>query len=205
MLFETPKLDDTQLDAIREVGNIGAGHAATALSQLIEKKIFIKVPQVLFLSLEEITTLVGGPQALIAGVTMHVLGDVSAKIVMDLPRTSAVQLATMLTKQQADERQILTALEHSAIKEVGNILAGAYLNALTEFLGLMLLQSVPQLVFDLAEAVVAEIAKGMPEDVKVLCIETTFSEPNRIINGHFFLIPDKNSLDQILKAIRVKS
>ena len=205
MLFETPKLDDTQLDAIREVGNIGAGHAATALSQLIEKKIFIKVPQVLFLSLEEITTLVGGPQALIAGVTMHVLGDVSAKIVMVLPRTSAVQLATMLTKQQADERQILTALEHSAIKEVGNILAGAYLNALTEFLGLMLLQSVPQLVFDLAEAVVAEIAKGMPEDVQVLCIETTFSEPNRIINGHFFLIPDKNSLDQILKAIRVKS
>jgi chemotaxis protein CheC len=205
VLFETPKLDDIQLDAIREVGNIGAGHAATALSQLIEKKIFIKVPQVLFLSLDEIITLVGGPQALIAGVTMHVLGDVSAKIVMILPRASAVQLATMLTKQQADERQILTALEHSAIKEVGNILAGAYLNALTEFLGLMLLQSVPQLVFDLAEAVVAEIGKGMPEDVKVLCIETTFTEPNRIINGHFFLIPEKSSLDQILKAIRVKS
>lgn len=205
MLFESVKLDDTQLDAIREVGNIGAGHAATALSQLIEKKIFIKVPQVLFLTLEEIITLVGGPQALIAGVTMHVLGDVSAKIVMVLPRSSAVHLATMLTKQQADERQILTAMEHSAIKEVGNILAGAYLNALTEFLGLMLLQSVPQLVFDLAEAVVAEISKGMPEDVKVLCIETTFTEPNRVINGHFFLIPEKNSLEQILKAIRVKS
>ncbi|NTV53324.1 MAG: chemotaxis protein CheC [Candidatus Firestonebacteria bacterium] len=205
MLFESVKLDDTQLDAIREVGNIGAGHAATALSQLIEKKIFIKVPQVLFLTLEEIITLVGGPQALIAGVTMHVLGDVSAKIVMVLPRSSAVHLATMLTKQQADERQILTAMEHSAIKEVGNILAGAYLNALTEFLGLMLLQSVPQLVFDLAEAVVVEISKGMPEDVKVLCIETTFTEPNRVINGHFFLIPEKNSLEQILKAIRVKS
>jgi chemotaxis protein CheC len=205
VLFDTPKLDEVQLDAIREVGNIGAGHAATALSQLIEKKVFIKVPRVLFLSLDEIITLVGGPQALIAGVTMHVLGDVSAKIVMILPRASAVQLATMLTKQQADERQILTALEHSAIKEVGNILAGAYLNALTEFLGLMLLQSVPQLVFDLAEAVVAEIAKGMPEDVKVLCIETTFTEPNRVINGHFFLIPEKNSLEPILKAIRVKS
>jgi len=76
---------------------------------------------------------------------------------------------------------------------------------LTEFLGLMLLQSVPQLVFDLAEAVVTEITKGMPEDVKVLCIETKFTEPNRIINGHFFLIPEKSSLEQILKAIRVKS
>ncbi len=204
-MFDTPKLDETQMDAIKEVGNIGAGHAATALSQLIEKKIFIKVPQVLFLTLDEIINLVGGAQSLIAGVTMHVLGDVSAKIVLILPRTSAVQLATMLTKQQADERQILTALEHSAIKEVGNILAGAYLNALTEFLGLMLLQSVPQLVFDLAEAVMAEVTKGMPEDLKVLCIETTFSEPNRVINGHFFLIPEKNSLEQILKAIRTRS
>jgi chemotaxis protein CheC len=205
VLFESPKLNETQLDAIKEMGNIGAGHAATALSQLIEKKIFIKVPQVLFLSLDDITNLVGGPQTLIAGVTMHVLGDVSAKIVMILPRTSAVQLATMLTKQQADERQILTALEHSAIKEVGNILAGAYLNALTEFLGLMLLQSVPQLVFDLAEAVIAEIAKGMSPDVKALCIETTFTASNRDIQGHFFLIPEKSSLDQILNAIRVKS
>ncbi len=193
------------MDAIKEVGNIGAGHAATALSQLIEKKIFIKVPQVLLLSVTDIINLLGGPQALIAGVTMHVLGDISAKIVLILPRTSAVQLATMLTKQQADERQILTALEHSAIKEVGNILAGAYLNALTEFLGLMLLQSVPQLVFDLSEAVMAEVTKGMPEDVRILCIETQFSEPNRIIQGHFFLIPEKNSLDQILKAIRAKN
>lgn len=204
-MFEIPKLNETQMDAIKEMGNIGAGHAATALSQLIEKKIFIKVPQVLFLSLDDIINLVGGPQALIAGVTMHVLGDVSAKIVMILPRASAVQLATMLTKQAADERQILTALEHSAIKEVGNILAGAYLNALTEFLGLMLLQSVPQLVFDLAEAVIGEIAKSMPEDIKALCIETTFTASNRDIQGHFFLIPEKSSLDQILAAIRVKS
>ncbi len=204
-MFESPKLDEVQMDAIKEVGNIGAGHAATALSQLIEKKIFIKVPQVLLLSVTDIINLLGGPQALIAGVTMHVLGDISAKIVLILPRTSAVQLATMLTKQQADERQILTALEHSAIKEVGNILAGAYLNALTEFLGLMLLQSVPQLVFDLSEAVMAEVTKGMPEDVRILCIETQFSEPNRIIQGHFFLIPEKNSLDQILKAIRAKN
>ncbi|MCD4813059.1 chemotaxis protein CheC [bacterium] len=196
-------LSDIQLDAVREVGNIGAGHAATALSQLIEKKIMITVPKVLCLPLNKVVDLVGGPQSLIAGVTMHVLGDVSAKIVLILPRKSALQMAGLLTKQDTEERQILTMLEHSAIKEAGNILAGAYLNALTEFLGLLLLQSVPQLIFDMAEAVVTELSKGFPSNTEVICIETEFMESNRVINGYFFLMPDKVSLDVILRATQV--
>jgi len=201
----TPKLDEVQLDAIKEVGNIGAAHAATALSQLIGKKIFITVPQVVCVPLSQAVSLVEGPQSLIAGVTMHVLGDISAKIVLLLPRTSALQLAGLLTNQNTEERQVLTVLEHSAIKEAGNILAGAYLNALTEFLGMMLLQSVPQMIFDLAEAVLAEVAKGLPEDIEIICIETKFMEARSIINGHFLMIPEKKSLDIILRAIRVTS
>lgn len=199
-----PRLDEVQLDAIREVGNIGAGHAATALSQLIGKKVIITVPRVLCVPLTEATAVVGGSQALIAGVTMHVLGDIAAKIALILPRSSALQLAGLLTNQNTEERQVLTVLEHSAIKEAGNILAGAYLNALTEFLGMMLLQSVPQLIFDLASAVMAEITKGMPSDTDVIFIETEFMEANRTISGHFLMIPEKNSLDLVLKAIRVQ-
>jgi chemotaxis protein CheC len=200
----SPRLDEVQLDAIREVGNIGAGHAATALSQLIGKKVFITVPRVLCVPVSEAVSVVGGPQALIAGVTMHVLGDIAAKIALILPRSSALQLAGLLTNQNTEERQILTVLEHSAIKEAGNILAGAYLNALTEFLGMMLLQSVPQLIFDLASAVMAEITKGMSGDTDVIYIETEFMEARQTISGHFLMIPEKNSLDLVLKAIRVQ-
>ncbi len=196
-------LDDMQLDAVKEVGNIGAGHAATALSQLIDKKIMIAVPKVLCLPLMRVVDLVGGPQSLVAGVTMHVLGDISAKIVLILPRQSALQLASLLIKQESEERRTLSMLEHSAIKEAGNILAGAYLNALTEFLGLLLLQSVPQLVFDMAEAVVNELAKGFPASTEVICIETEFMESQRVIHGYFFLMPDKVSLDIILRATQV--
>jgi chemotaxis protein CheC len=198
-------LTDVQLDAIREVGNIGAGHAATALSQLIGKKVFITVPRVACLPVQKITDLVGGPQTLVAGVTMHVLGDIAAKIVLILPRASALQLAAMLTHQPQEQRQALSVLEHSAIKEAGNILAGAYLNALTELLGMMLLQSVPDLIFDIAEAVVSMVAKGMPADAETISIETEFMESRQAINGHFLLIPDKASLDIILRAIRVGS
>lgn len=196
-------LNDMQLDAVKEVGNIGAGHAATALSQLIDKKIMIACPKVLCLPLQRVVDLVGGPQALVAGVTMHVLGDISARIVLILPRQSALQMASLLTKTESEERQTLTMLEHSAIKEAGNILAGAYLNALTEFLGLLLLQSVPQLVFDMAEAVVNELSKGFPSTTEVICIETEFMESKRVIHGFFFLMPDKVSLDIILRATQV--
>ncbi len=203
-MTNAPRLDEVQLDAIREVGNIGAGHAATALSQLIGKKVFITVPKVLCVPLSEATEVVGGSQALIACVSMHVLGDIAAKIALVLPRTSALQLAGLLTNQSTEERQVLTVLEHSAIKEAGNILAGAYLNALTEFLGMMLLQSVPQLIFDLASAVMAEITKGMPSDTDVIFIETEFMDTRRTISGHFLMIPEKNSLDLVLKAVRVQ-
>ncbi len=196
-------LNEQQLDAIKEVGNIGAGHAATALSQLIGKKIMITIPKARCIPLSKTVELAGGPQSLIAGVIMHVLGDISAKIVLILPRSSAIQMASLLTKHEAEERQVLTVLEHSAIKEAGNILAGSYLNALTEFLGIILLQSVPQLVFDFAEAVVAEFSKGFPPQTEVICIETEFMESNRIIDGYFMLIPDKKSLDIIFRAIRL--
>ncbi len=198
-------LTKLQLDAIREVGNVGAGHAATALSQMIGKKILITVPKVLCMPIDKTSDLVGGAKNLVAGVTMQVLGDVSAKIVLMLPRNSALQLAGLLTQTDLQQHQALSAMEHSAIKEAGNILAGAYLNALTEFLGLMLLQSVPQLVFDIAGAVVSEIAKGYPPMTEIICIGTQFSESENIMQGFLLLIPDQASLDAILKATQLNA
>jgi len=198
-------LNNFQLDAIKEVGNVGAGHAATALSQMIGRKILITVPKVLCMPIEKTSELVGGSQALVAGVTMQILGDVSAKIVLMLPRKSAMELAGLLTSQDAEENQVLSELEYSAIKEAGNILSGAYLNALTEFLGLMLLQSVPQLIFDLADAVVAEISKGLPAQTDIIVIGTQFHESENIMQGFFLLIPDQASLDVILKATQISS
>lgn len=198
-------LNNYQLDAIREVGNVGAGHAATALSQMIGKKIMITVPKVLCLPIEKTSELVGGPKVLVAGVTMQVLGDVAAKIVLILPKKSAMQLDGLLTQQSDNASSVLSEIEHSAIKEAGNILSGAYLNALTDFLGLMLLQSVPQLVVDLAEAVVAEISKGLAPQTEIICIGTQFREFKDIMEGFFLLIPDQASLDVILQATQLNS
>ncbi len=204
MLLNLDELTPNQLDALKEVGNIGAGHGATALSQLLGKKIFITVPKANILALSEVPRLVGDPNTLVAGLTLSILGDATGKILLLFPRDSALHLADMLLKQPVGTSKILAEMGHSAIKEAGNILTGAYLSALNEFLGMLLLISVPTLIFDMAGALLATIAQGMEEATKVICIETKFIDDNEAIGGYFILVPDAISLRAIFQAIKVK-
>ncbi len=204
MLLNLDELTPAQIDALKEVGNIGAGHGATALSQLLGKRINITVPNATILPLSEIPLLMGDPNTLVAGLTLSILGDATGKIILLFPRDSALHLADMLLKQPVGTSKILNEMGHSAIKEAGNILTGAYLSALNEFLGMLLLISVPTLVFDMAGALLSTITQGMEEGVKVICIETKFIDAQEVIGGYFILVPDAVSLRAIFQAIKVK-
>jgi chemotaxis protein CheC len=204
MLLNLDELNPAQLDAMKEVGNIGAGHGATALSQLLGKRIFITVPKANIIPLSQVPQLVGDPNTLVAGLTLSILGDATGKILLLFPRDSALHLADMLLKQPLGSSKILTEMGHSAIKEAGNILTGAYLSALNEFLGMLLLISVPTLVFDMAGALLATVAQGLDEATKVISIETKFIDDNKEIGGYFILVPDAVSLRAIFQAIKVK-
>ena len=204
MPLDPAELNPNQIDALREVGNIGAGHAATALSQLVGKKIFITVPDVKVLTVAQIPGLAGDPNGLIAGLTLNILGDATGKILVLFPRTAALHLADILLKQEVGASQVLNEMGHSAIKEAGNILTGAYLGALNEFLGLLLLISVPTLVFDVAGAVLSTVMQGLEKDAKVIVIDTRFVEQNETLSGYFILAPDTVSLRAIFQAIKVK-
>ena len=198
-------LSAAQVDALSEVGNIGAGHAATALSQLIKKKIMISVPEVRVIELKDVPNLIGDSSSIVAGIIMNVLGDITAKILLLLTRESALSLADMLLQKKVGSSKVLSEVGNSAIKETGNILAGAYMNALNEFLGVMLLPSVPNLVFDMASAILTSISDGFEGmSNKILSIETQFSEANdRAIKGYLLLIPDIPSVRVLLQAIKV--
>jgi len=199
-------LTEIQVDALKEVGNVGAGHAATALSQLLKKKIMISVPQVKILKLQEVENLLGDSNTLVAGIIMNVLGDVTAKILLLLTRESALSLADMLLQNPVGTTKVLSEVGNSAIKETGNILAGAYMNALNEFLGLLLLPSVPSLVFDISGAILNSLSEGFEGiSTHILSIETQFSEANeKVIKGYLLLVPDIPSVKVLLSAIRVE-
>jgi chemotaxis protein CheC len=204
-MIEIQDLQEIQLDALREVASIGAGHAATALSQMTASRIMISVPRLQIARLEEIPGLIAQPDAVVATVLMHVLGDVTGRTLLVLPEQAAQRLAERLLRRAPGTVTDFRDVEQSALKETGNILCAAYLNALSDFMGLMLLLSVPTLVIDQCGAVLtsAYIEFAQAQDY-VFSIETQFTlgegDP---VAGHFLLLPDLPSLQVILKSIRL--
>ncbi len=200
------KLTSIQLDALREVGNVGAGNAATALSQIINRKIDMTVPEVSILPLGDVPDVVGGPDVMVAGVFLRVFGPAPSSILFLLPKESAFALVDMLMGRERGSNEVLDAMDESALLEIGNILAGAYLNALSFFTKFTLLPSIPALAMDMAGAILSVILiqLGQMGD-HALVIETEFTtEGDGGVKGHFFLIPDPGSLGTILSAIGVK-
>jgi len=199
-------LKDVQLDALREVANIGAGHAATALSQMTGSTIMISVPTINISSLEDVPTQISEPEEPIAAVLMHMLGDLTGRTLLVFPRPTAMRLAELMLRRPAGSSQDMGTLEQSAIKEAGNILSGAYMNALSEFMGLMLLPSPPSLAVDMSSAILstAFLQFGTDRD-HVFYVESQFflQEQNEHLRGFFLLLPDLASLQAILRAVRL--
>jgi chemotaxis protein CheC len=198
-------LKELQIDALREVANIGAGHAATALSQMTNRRIMISVPQINIARLEEVAELLGNPQAVVVAVLMHMLGDLTGRTLLLFPEKVGQRLCDMLLKRAQGATTSFEALEQSAIKEAGNILSGAYMNALSDFMGMLLLPSVPSLVIDLSAAVLTTTYLNFGHDRDfVFCVETEFRiDAEEDLHGHFLLLPDLASLKAIFDAIRV--
>ena len=204
MSDDVSNLSAVQMDALREIGNVGAGNSATALSQIINKRIDMNVPRVSIVPLGDVPDLVGGPDAMVVGVFLRVYGQAPSNILFLLPKDSAFYLVDMLIGKKHGDTQKLDFMDESALMEIGNILSGAYLNALFNFTHISLLPSIPALAMDMAGAIlsVVLIQLGQMGD-HALVIETEFKTEDEGIKGHFFLVPDPGSLDTILTAVGV--
>ncbi len=199
-------LTPTQLDALREVANIGAGHAATALSQMTGQTIMISVPRIFIAKLEEVPPQLSGPEDPVVGVLMHMEGDLTGRTLLVFPQPTAVRLAEMMLRRPRGSSSGMGDLEQSAIKEAGNILSGQYMNALSDFMGMVLLPSPPSLAIDMSNALLesAYLQFGSDPDV-VVCVESEFlmKDLGEVLRGFFLLLPDGPSLLAILKALKL--
>ena len=195
-----------QLDALRETANIGAGHAATALSQMTGNTIMIKVPAISVSSMEALPAQFSADEEPVAAVLMHMLGDLSGRTLLVFPRPTVMRLAELMLRRPVGSSIALGELETSAIKEAGNILSGAYMNALSDFLGMLLLPSPPSLVIDMSAAVLTSaFGEFSPDPDAIICVESEFilTETNDALRGFFLLLPDPASLQVMLRALRL--
>lgn len=203
-MFTVDSLSSFQRDVLKEIGNIGAGHAATALSQFLSEKIEMTVPEVSLLPLDKVSDLMGGPEELVVGIYMRVFGDAPGKLIFVFQYAEALTLVDKLIGSKVGVTQKLGEFEESALKEISNIMTGAYLYALIQLTNLSFLPSVPAFACDMAGAILnsALLEFGVRGE-HALLVETQFSVTQRKINGHFFLVPDPGSLETILDTLGV--
>ncbi|HHW67379.1 MAG: chemotaxis protein CheC [Epulopiscium sp.] len=197
-------LNTLHLDVLKEIGNIGAGNATTALAQMLNKKIDMGVPKVNILELKNVADVLGGPENLVVGILLDVSGDISGMMMFVLEQRSAHILVNILMERDIHDISEFTELDISALQEIGNILTGSYLSSLAALTKLTIISSIPQMAFDMAGAIlsVPAIEFGKVGD-RVLFIETEFAEGIDHVTGYFILIPDIDSFEKILTSLGV--
>ena len=197
------KVSETYLDVLKEIGNIGAGNAMTALSQMLNCKVDMKVPQVKLLDFNEVGALMGGEEQVMVGVFLGVEGDITGSMMFLMKLDSAHYLVNKLMGRPADYAEDFDEMDMSALKEIGNIIAGSYLNALSAMTQLTIAPSVPYIAIDMAGAIlsVPAIQFGKIGD-NALMITTEFGD-EVMIEGYFILLPDLESYEKILKSLGI--
>ena len=203
-MTNTESLDNMNFDVLTEIGNIGAGNAVTALSQMINAKVDMYVPQVKMLTFQQLANVIGGEETLVAGIMLSLEGDIEGSMLFMLGSEDAHRLVEQLLgmKPQADDT--FSEMEMSALMELGNIITGAYLSAISKMTNLTISPSVPYLSVDMAGAIlsVPAIEFGKLVD-QALLIESRFRDMDVDISGYFIMIPTLDSYDSIMRALGI--
>lgn len=198
------ELNSFHLDVLKEIGNIGAGNAATALAKLLDKRIEMKVPQIRIMKFSEVSDVLGGAETPVVGILLRIQGDISGSMMFILDTPSSRLLVNILMGKPLETDLNLDEMTCSVLNEIGNILAGSYLSALSDMTGLKIVPDVPALAMDMAGAIlsVPAIEFGKTSDT-VLYIENIFMDGQDSVIGDLFLIPDDMSYGKLLKALGV--
>jgi chemotaxis protein CheC len=174
----------------------------TALAQMLQTKVDMKVPQVRLLDFKDVGEVMGGEEQIVVGIYLAVEGDITGSIMFILEKDSAKTLVSKLMGMPVTDGDF-TEIELSAMKEIGNIITGSYLNSLSQLTSLKMVPSIPDLSIDMLNAIlsVPAIEFGIMGD-QILLIQTQFSDDTEL-NGYFILMPDLESYSKMLKALGI--
>lgn len=201
MMDSKIELSEAQLDALREVGNIGAAHASAALEQMTSQRITINVPNAYPLPIEDLATILGNEEDIIVMLFFKIFGEVDGSIIVTFTEEQATFLANLLLGKDESDMEI-TEEKESALKEVGNILTSAYLTAFSTLVGFNLMPSIPYIAYDMVGAVVDPLVIDLSQSVEyALVTDTEFLFSKRAVAGKCLTFFGGDSFSLILKAI----
>jgi chemotaxis protein CheC len=198
------ELNDMQKDVMREVGNIGGGNAATALASILTDKVDMSLPFLRIVGVNEIAEVLGGPDMEAVGILVNMTDDVKGMLMFILDKQFTHLLINVLLDKNIESFENINEMDMSALKEIGNILSGAYISAISQLTELDIRLSPPQIAVDMVGAIISFPAAqyGAMGD-KVLYIEENFLSAGNSIKSHLLIMPELESLEIILKRLGV--
>lgn len=202
-MINLDEINTVYFDVLKEIGNIGAGNATTALAKMLDMKIDMKVPKVELLEFAALAAVISKEDEPVMGILLEVQSDIVGSMMFFLELDSAHYLVNRLMGRDVDNRDEFTEMELSALKEIGNIISGSYLSALSSLTNMTITSSIPYLCIDMAGAIlsVPAIEFGKYGD-KALLIQTEFGD-DVMINGYFILLPELDSYEKILSSLGI--
>jgi chemotaxis protein CheC len=205
VLNDYSELNAVQIDVLKEIGNIGAGNAATSLAMLLDRPIQISVPTIRILDYNAATQALGGPENMVIGVLLSFSGDISGMIMFLLQQDFAHMTLNALLGKKFDSFLEIGEMGNSAIKELANIMTSSYVNAISKMTGLTIQVSVPDMAIDMAGAILSVPAIHFANiSDKIIFIEDQFSSGQENGTSNVLMIPDIESLAKILASLGIE-
>jgi chemotaxis protein CheC len=201
--FTLDHVNDMYVDVLREIGNIGAGNATTAIAQMLGSRLNMQVPNVKLMEASQLGGAICDEEETVVGIFLEVCNDISGSMMFLMRMDSAHVIVNKLMMREPDYNEPFDEMDLSALKEIGNIIAASYLSALSTLTSLRIQPSVPYIAVDMAAAIlsVPAIQFGQYGD-NALFIETEFGDDVKM-QGYFILMPEQDSYSKILSSLGI--
>lgn len=205
MLKNYEELNDMHIDVLREIGNIGAGNAATALATILDEKVEISLPIVKITDFDTAVRALGGAESMTVGVLVNFFGEANGMIMFLLKMEDAKTILSILLRdfeEESDDEDEISELKLSAIREIGNILGSSYINSIATLTGLQINLSVPYIAIDMAGALMSVpiIEFGAVGD-KIMFIEEIFSGSENDLKSNVIMFAQIDTLKLIMERL----
>ena len=199
------QLNEVHIDVLKEIGNIGAGNAATSLSKLLNREVDMVTPAVRILDISEADRALGGPETPVVAILVKLRGDIGGMMMFVIEREFTQSLLETLLGESRVSCGNLSEMESSALSEIGNIMIGAYAASVATLSGLVIKTTVPAVTVDMAGALLTVPAAEMGSvSDKIIFIEDDFLSASRTISANMMLIPDLKSLNKLMESLGIQ-
>lgn len=194
------ELNDMHIDVLKEIGNIGAGNAATSLSSMLSKRIDMNVPEVSLLNYDDVIDSIGGAENVVVGILVSFGGDIDGVILFLLKKEFVHLIINSLLGTELHNFEEISEMEMSALSEIGNIMVSSYVSSISSLTNMKIDITVPSLNIDMSGALLDAVTAEFSEAAdKVIFIKEKYFCQDETVYSHMLLLPSITSLQILLK------